>query len=241
MKKVFTVKLTVLSIIILINIGCSKRASLIPKDRLGDGITRQIYKKLSYDKYGRLQFKNKVKALTEVNKYYYLVDRSSKTGQMKRYFKIYYVDKKRYRVLMSKPLGLIYKWTGKGFELGLEVADFIMKGTSTSGGEGAVAVLGVLTTTSGGFIYGVHKGIVETWNQLEKPFIKYRELLLGYSKISYDNKGRISKITHFTPEEKPVVITETSFIYYKNKPNPYKSMIYSKADNKKRRIYFRGK
>jgi hypothetical protein len=234
-------------LIICIFTQCVRHSPLIPKDRLFDGKVREIYKNLTYDVYGRPVFEEKTgKHPDKKNDQYCIVDLDDNTRLPQRTFILYNGDCSDCKPDTKKPFNVIYTWTGKGFEIGCDIAEEILKAGSGSDPRGVFIVLGlagisVATGTTGGFTVGFIKSTDVFIDESKKISMEYEEFFLSYIRYFYDGQKRLIKMIHYTPAEQPVELLITDYYYTGNDITPFKTTVYSVPEKRTREILHKRK
>lgn len=114
----------------------------------------------------------------------------------------------------SRPFATIYRWTGKGFDVGARFAENTMSHGCTSGerwrevGEifldgfvcSIVGVVGMAVSGVGGLVIGTVASVPQISQELQRSVDPTRERLLMIMRLSYDTSGRLSGYTFELPE-----------------------------------------
>jgi hypothetical protein len=143
---------------------------------------------------------------------------------------------------MQRPLAVVYEWTGRGFEGGLEISQgFFPNGVTINSGGEALAYLAIRTepvVIGGitGFAVGVLSSIPETASELRKVIVNARETLVGYTVYEYDEKGRIKFMKMYPPAEHAEELVYTEFHYSGESDVPSKTEVTSRVEHKKRMV-----
>jgi len=139
---------------------------------------------------------------------------------------------------MMRPLGVIYHWTGEGFQGGLAL-------TQGSGFYGSardlaayMAVRVVVVAVGGvvGFAVGVVESIPEAAAELKKVIVNAREQVVSYTRYEYDEQGRIAFMRMYAPGDRPVELVRTDYSYSGAEVLPLKTVVTSYPENKVRTI-----
>ena len=139
---------------------------------------------------------------------------------------------------MMRPLEVIYRWTGEGFQGGMELT----QGTGFSGSArdlaaymavrvAAVAIGGVV-----GFAVGIVESIPEAAVEFKKVIVNARETVVSYSRYEFDEQGRIAAMRMYAPGDRPVELVRTEYFYASTEALPSKTVITSFPENKVRTI-----
>jgi hypothetical protein len=93
---------------------------------------------------------------------------------------------------MGRPLAIVYEWTGKGFQVGLDLSGSFAGSFQGSGRE-AAAYLAIVTAPIviggvTGFIVGLVSSIPETATELRRVIVNARETMIGYTLYEYDER-----------------------------------------------------
>ncbi len=197
-----------------------------------------LVKKIEYDEHGRPLFNTILK------------DRPGSMGE--RFTIVHAVNDRPVRSYdiaivaqrkadISKPLAVIYEWTGKGFEAGLNVtgnlAQVHYQGSGRDAGVylafvAAPIVIGGVT----GFVVGIVSSIPETATELRHLVVNARETVTGYTAYEYDEKGRIRFMKLYPPDEHAVELVKTEFFYAGDGDIPDKTEVTSLVEKKVRMI-----
>jgi len=141
---------------------------------------------------------------------------------------------------MSRPLGVIYEWTGSGFRTGLAITGNF---GGTVHGSGKEAALGLVIITApiviggvSGFIIGLVASLPEAASELSKVAVNAREQVAGYTIYEYDDQGRIRSMVLYPPREPADALVRTEFFYTGAESVPYKTEVVSMPEQKTRVI-----
>lgn len=148
---------------------------------------------------------------------------------------------------LSKPFVVIYEWTGRGFESGLELegnflGNFRFYGNySASSREEALVGLAFLTApivigSVTGFVVGVVSSIPATATELKHVVVNSRETVIGYTVYEYDEKSRIKYLKVYPPAEHAEELVKSEFFYSGDSNEPYKTEVTSVVEEKVRII-----
>jgi len=144
---------------------------------------------------------------------------------------------------MGKPFAIVYEWTGRGFQVGL---DFSGRFTGSFYGSGreAVAYLAIMTAPIviggvTGFVVGIVSSIPETAIELRRVIVNARETVIGYTLYEYDEKGRIRFMKMYPPEEYAEELVKTEYHYTGDSDVPCKTEVTSPVEKKTRMIRLR--
>jgi hypothetical protein len=197
-----------------------------------------MVKKIEYDDHGRPLFLN------------LLWDRPGKTGDQftlvhavhgrpVRSYDIAVIGQERADV--KKPLSVIYKWTGKGFEAGAVISNSLGSCGGVSSGEALLGCLVLLVAPIviggvTGFVIGLAACIPEASSELKKVIVNAREAVVSYSVYDYDEKGRLKIMKLYPPDERASELVKTVFFYDNGGETPYKTEITSVVEQKVRTI-----
>ncbi len=144
---------------------------------------------------------------------------------------------------MSRPLAVVYEWTGRGFEGGLAISQGIFpNGYSASSTDGALAFLAIKTAPIviggvAGFVVGIFSSLPETALELKRVIVNARETVLGYAVYHYDEKDRIRFMKLYPPAENAAELVKTEFFYESESKDPYKTVVTSILEKKIRMIH----
>ncbi len=196
-----------------------------------------LVKKITYDEHGRPVF----------------VDRLSKRpGAAGDTFTVVHAIKNRpvrsYDIAvmgtkadLTRPFAVMYDWTGRGFEGGLEISSSILPPNTISSGKEAAVYLAikaapVVVATVTGFVVGVVASIPETAVQLGHVVVNARETVIGRAEYQYDGQNRLRFMKLYPPDEPAEVLVKTEYIYEGNSDIPARTVVNSTAEHKVRTI-----
>ncbi len=196
-----------------------------------------LVKKIGYDRYGRPQFNDRLGrrpgSAGETFTVVHAID-----DRPVRSYDIAVVSSK---ADLTRPFAVIYDWTGRGFEGGVEISSGIFpQGTIQSGEEAAVYLAikaaPVVIATVTGFVVGVIASIPETAVELKKIVVNARETITGRTEYTYDEQGRIKFMKLYPPAEHADELVKTQFIYEGDGETPIRTEVISVAERKLRTI-----
>jgi len=142
---------------------------------------------------------------------------------------------------MNKPLAIVYEWTGRGFQGGLDFSGHFA-GSFHGSGRDAVAYLAIMTAPIviggvTGFVVGIVSSIPETASELRRVIVNAREMVMGYILYEYDEKGRIRFMKMYPPEERAEELVKTEFHYTGDVDAPSKTEVTSRVEKKMRMVH----
>jgi hypothetical protein len=142
---------------------------------------------------------------------------------------------------MSKPLGVIYEWTGSGFRTGLAITGSFLNGNIHGSGKEAAVELAIVTAPIviggvSGFVIGLVASIPDAVSELSKVAVDAREKVVGYTLYEYDDWGRLRSMRLFPPVERSEALVRTEFFYNNGDIVPYKTEVTSRVEQKTRII-----
>ena len=197
-----------------------------------------LVKQIEYDAHGR--------PLVPV----VLNDRPGKTGDM--FTIVHTVDNRPVRSYdivivkgqqadMSRPLAVVYEWTGKGFEAGFSITGNLFRGGVYASGNDALAIFAIEAAPIviggvTGFVVGIVSSIPETATELRHVIVNARETVVGYTLYEYDEKGRIRLMKMHSPTQQDAELVRTEFFYEGENGDPLKTKITSMPEQKVRTI-----
>ncbi len=143
-------------------------------------------------------------------------------------------------VNLKKPISVIYEWTGKGFETGLEITGHL-GGQVNASGEGAAVYLALMTAPIviggvTGFVIGVAESIPKTAAELRKIIVNRREIVVGNTLYEYDEKGRLKFMVLYPSAEQATELVRTEFLYNGMNRDPFRTEVKSEPEQKIRVI-----
>lgn len=140
------------------------------------------------------------------------------------------------------PLAVIYEWTGRGFEAGVEFTGLLLQsGVSISSDEEAAVYLAmvvspIVITTATGFMVGTIASIPETAKELRRVIVSAGETVTGYRDYTYDDRRRIRFMKLYPPEERGAPLVRTEFFYEGTGMVPVRAEVSSMAEQKVRQV-----
>lgn len=231
--------------IFIILTACASRTN---NTKIDTDHTIKLFHTLDFDKYEIPFFRNEIqKQKISDYQHYILVNYSNN-----KHDNAYLIKQEKLETDATKPIKVIYKWTGKGFNAGYESSKGIIEYSSELATSFPInnPPLAIISTAPGyiigttifvasgatGFIIGLGKSVPEAYNEIKK-IGKINGIILGKYVFEYDRTGRISKYTHYSPSPENIKLSDTFFYYYKNANTPYKSINDNFVDKKKRIVY----
>lgn len=159
----------------------------------------------------------------------------------------------------KKPFSVIYEWTGRGFRVGYEYSKDIIEQSAALAGDargggganndaclaliaapgsaaGAIIFLG---SGIGGFVVGLAESVPATYRELEKTVPGKEQVIMGWTALEYDGRGRMTGYTEYSPPQRSEKLSQTVFFYRKEEPFPFKVTNYSWPEKKERTVYHR--
>jgi hypothetical protein len=200
--------------------------------------TTFLVDKIEYDNHGRPLFSNVISRRPGGSGDRFTIVHAVNDRPVRSY-DIAIVDQK---ADLSKPLAVIYEWTGRGFEGGLDISGRMFpQGVQINSGDEAMAYLAIRTApivigTVTGFVVGVVSSIPVTATELKHAVVNSRETVIGYRVYEYDEQGRIRFMKVYPPVEHSEALVKTEFIYSGNSRDPFKTEVTSVVDQKMRTI-----
>ncbi len=196
-----------------------------------------LVKKIGYDQYGRPEFIDRIErrpgSAGETFDVVHAVN-----GRPVRSYAVAVVASK---ADLTRPFAVIYDWTGRGFEGGVQISSAIGPPGAIQSGEEAAVYLAIKTApiviaTVTGFVVGVLASIPETAVQFRKIVVNARETIIGRSEYFYDERGRIKFMNLYPPDEHADALVKTQFIYEGGGEVPVRAVVTSVAERKVRTI-----
>ena len=190
----YKIDFIVLLLISLFFLGCSKTVNPENFSKQYENSEYLFYASLEYDAYGRPVFTNPLLFRpTEADVLYYIVQ--YKNSLARSYFLI---KTSKVKGEYADAMKIIYSDTSSGFQGGLA---FTQAAVSSNHGGGdskaqliylSIAVGAPLVGTVGGFLYGVVHSSSALVHEMNKTlFIDYKEELVLYTQLDYDDKNRL--------------------------------------------------
>ncbi len=146
----------------------------------------------------------------------------------------------------QKPIKAVYKWTGKGFRLGVSISAFLFDAVLQGGGEGGnpnpkgivtavvVMLLPIPAGTAGGLVVGVADGLEKTFEEVGKSMTK-DEKALTCTTYEYDDRKRLLFMHMYLPDYTRELV-RTRFEYEGNNTVPAKAVVRNRGDGQEREI-----
>lgn len=197
-----------------------------------------LVKKIGYDRHGRPQFGDRLSRRPGSAGETFTVVHAISNRPVRSY-DIAIVESK---ADLTRPFAVIYDWTGRAFEGGVEISSgiFPQDGTIQSGKEAAaylaIKAAPVAIATVTGFVVGVLASIPETAVELKNVVVNAHETIIGYTEYSYDERNRIKFMKLYPPAEHVDELVKTEFIYERNGETPVRTEVTSVAEKKVRII-----
>jgi len=200
--------------------------------------TTFMVQKNEYDEYGRPLFRKKLGTRPGgAGEQFTLVH--AVNGRPVRSYDIAIIEQQQ--ADMRKPLAIIYEWTGRGFQGGLDISGHLGRSFYGSGRE-AVLYLAIMTAPIviggvTGFVVGIVSSIPETAAELRRVIVNAQEMVMGYTLYEYDEKGRIKYMKLYPPEEHAEELVHTEFHYAGDSDVPTKTEVTSRVEHKIRTVH----
>jgi hypothetical protein len=197
-----------------------------------------LAKKVEYDEYGRPQFPVTLRGRPgKAGEAFTIVH--SVNNRPVRSYDIAIIEQQQ--ADMGKPLAIVYEWTGRGFQGGLDISGRFA-GSFQGSGRDAAAYLAIVTAPIviggvTGFVVGIVSSIPETATELRRVIVNAREMVIGYTLYEYDEKGRIRVMKMYPPEEQAEELVKTEYYYKGDSDVPSKTEVTSSVEKKKRMIH----
>lgn len=200
--------------------------------------TTFMVQKIEYDEYGRPLFREKLgRRPGGAGECFTLVQTVNERPV--RSYDIAIIEQQQ--ADMKKPLTIVYEWTGRGFQGGLDFSGHFAGSFYGSGREAAVylAIITAPIVIGGvtGFLVGIVSSISETASELRLVIVNAREMVTGYNLYEYDEKGRIRFMKMYPPEEHAEELVKTEFNYTGDSDVPSKTEVTSLVEKKKRMVH----
>lgn len=197
-----------------------------------------MLKNIDYDDFGRPIFNN------------VLEKRPAELGE--QYTLLYQVNNKpvksfdiaitgQEKIDAKNTIKVLYKWTGKGFGVGVNISMKILESAVGAGSAPIGVIAGVLIIVPpvaggvAGFIVGLAKTTPESAQVIKGLILEKKETLISYTIYEYDEKERLKGMKMYSPSELPAELVKTEF-FYKDDTTPYKAEVTSHPENKVRTI-----
>lgn len=200
--------------------------------------TAFMVRKVEYDEYGRPLFRDRLdRRPGNAGEQFTLVH--AVNGRPVRSYDIAVIEKQQ--ADMRKPLAIVYEWTGRGFQAGLDFSGNF-RGSFQGSGRDAALYLAIITAPIviggvTGFVVGIVSSIPETATELRHVVVNAREMVMGYTLYEYDEKGRISFMKMYPPEEEAGELVNTEFHYIGDSDVPSKTEVTSLVEKKTRMVH----
>lgn len=142
---------------------------------------------------------------------------------------------------MSRPLSVVYEWTGKGFEGGMVISGGLYPAAYSGSARDAAAFLAVRAAPVviggvSGFVVGVVASIPATAAELGRVIVNARETVISRTVYEYDERGRIRFMKLYPPEEHAAELVKTEFTYAGDNDTPVRTDVRSLVENTVRTI-----
>ena len=233
--------LAVTCVLLLIPLGCmTERVQPVAEYPFVPKQTTFLVGKIEYDAHGRPLFSHVISKRPGRNGERFSIVHAV-NNKPARSYDIAIVEEQK--ADLSKPFAVIYEWTGRGFESGLELTgNFRFYGNySASSRDEALVGLAILTAplvigSVTGFVVGVVSSIPVTATELKHVVVNSREMVIGYTVYEYDEKGRIKYMKVYPPAEHAEELVRSEFFYSGGSSDPYKTEVNSVVEKKMRTI-----
>jgi hypothetical protein len=199
-----------------------------------------LVKKVEYDSHGRPLFQRTLNSRPgKAGELFTVVH--AVNGKPVRSYDIVIVEQDK--ADMQRPLAVVYEWTGRGFEGGLEISQGLFpNGVAINSGGEALAYLAIRTAPVviggiTGFAVGVLSSIPETASELRKVIVNARETVVGVTVYEYDEKGRIKFMKLYPPAEHAEELVKTEFHYAGDSDVPTITEVASRVEHKTRMVH----
>ena len=198
-----------------------------------------LLKKIEYDTHGRPLFLSRLSNRPGTAGELFTVVHAV-NGRPARSYDIAVVEKEK--ADMKRPLTVIYEWTGRGFEGGMEISQGMFPNgiTINSGGKAAAYLVfraaPVVIAGVTGFVVGIVSSIPEAAGELRKVIVNARETVVGFTTYDYDERGRIRYMKLYPPMEHAEELVKTEFLYSGDGEVPVKTEVTSLVEKKVRMI-----
>jgi hypothetical protein len=206
---------------------------LVPKQ------TSFLVEKIDYDEHGRPRFSEVItKRPTKSGERFAIVQTFN--DKPVRAYDIAIVDQEKAE--LGKPFAVIYEWTGRGFEGGLELSGRMFpQGATINSRDEALAYLAIKTAPVviggvTGFVVGVVSSIPVTAEELKRVVVNTRETVIGYTTYEYDERGRIKFMKLYPPEEHAEALVTSEYFYRDDGKDPERTEVTSMVEKKVRTI-----
>jgi len=143
----------------------------------------------------------------------------------------------------TRPLEVVYEWTGRGFTMGVNVTKAIAQGMQggsagiQSGRDAAIVLFVIIVApiaagTAGGFIVGVADGARHTALEMRKVIVP-GEQVITCTTFEYDGSNRLVLMRMLSPDQARELV-RTEFDYEGSGTVPSKTTVRTLADRKGR-------
>jgi len=227
-----------LAVLLALNSGCMTERLPPPASHPSiAGQTTYLIQKVRYDDHGRPLFTERVGRRPRASGATFTVVQAI-DGLPSRSYDIAVVEQPRNE---PGPLAVIYTWTGKGYEGGLEItAGIVPEGTVGSGAEAAaylaVKAAPVVIATATGFVVGVLASIPATARELKRVIIGTREVATGYRTYAFDDQRRIRFMKLYPPNEHAEALVRTEYFYEGDGDVPVRTEVTSVPEDRVRKV-----
>jgi len=227
-------------VVSLLPVGCmTERIQPSPEYRSVQNQSTFLVQKIDFDEHGRPLFRERISM------------RPGSAGQLftivhtinnrpSRSYDIAVVEQQK--ADMSKPLAVVYEWTGRGFEGGLVIADSIYFNNHSGDARELAALLAIKAAPVviggvAGFVVGLVSSVPETASELKRVIVNTRETVIGYTTYEYDERNRIRFMKLYPPAEHADWLVKTEFHYAGDGVVPEKAEVTSLIEQKVRTVH----
>jgi hypothetical protein len=236
--RVLKTAVTTVVALLLMTSGCmTERVQPVMEAPSAPKQTTFLVKKIMYDDHGRPIFLDRI-TLRPGKRGDRFTIVFAKNNKPVRSYDIAIIEQPK--ADMSKPFAVIYQWTGKGFEAGLNVSGRMLQGNvAINSRDEALAYLAIASAPIviggvAGFVVGVASSVPVTANELKRVIVNSREMLIGYAVYGYDERDRIKYLMAYPPEEHAKEIIRTEYFYSGESRDPYQTEVTSPPERKRR-------
>lgn len=225
---------------LLFNSGCASQHAGPADDQLLSGPADKtlLVRKIEYDAHGRPLFRLFLteRPVSESELFTIVQYRENRPVQS---FDMMVVGRK---ADIGRPLAVIYKWTGDGYQGGLVIAEGIAPGSYQAASAKdaavylAVKAAPVVIGSVSGFVVGLIASIPETATELKNLVVDTKEVILSHTYYEYDKQDRLTAMKMYLPGEREKEAVRTIFYYRAGDRDPEQTEVMNFVEHTVRTI-----
>lgn len=230
----------VLFALLLFNTGCAPRYAGPTADRpLSRPEDKTFFvKNTEYDEHGRPLFRDFLTERPAIEGEPFTILQYQENRPVQS-FDVMVVGRK---ADINRPLAVIYKWTGDGFQAGLAVSEGLAPGYYQSGSAKeaaaylAIKAAPVVIGGVSGFVIGLVACIPETAVEVKNLIVNTQEVIMSHTYYEYDKLNRLTTMKMYLPAERETEAVRTVFYYKDSESDPEKTEVKSFVEHTVRTI-----